>query len=131
MTARLGTGTTYASELDREGSRLFGDRWGGVWARDTLPAVSQTRRGYIVNTDSSTGPGVHFIGVLDDAGRRYFSDPLGSAGRAQRAQLVALQPHPFSDDDPEQRIDERTCGPLAMAAVGVGLRYGPGIFMTI
>eukprot|EP01043_Picozoa_sp_COSAG02_P118077 COSAG02_NODE_54653_length_295_cov_0.510204_1_plen_24_part_10 len=24
MTARLGTDTTYASELDREGSRLFG-----------------------------------------------------------------------------------------------------------
>jgi|EP01046_Picozoa_sp_COSAG06_P007171 hypothetical protein len=131
MTARLGTDTTYASQLDREGSRLFGERWGGVWARDTLPSVSQTRRGYIVNTDSSTGPGVHFIAVLDHAGRRFFSDPLGEAGRAQRVQLAALEPHPFSDDDPEMREDERTCGPLAMAAVGVGLAYGVDKFMTI
>jgi hypothetical protein len=75
---------------------------------------------------------VHFIAVLDDdAGRRYFSDPLGAAGRAQRAQLAALQPHPFSDDDPEMRRDERTCGPLAMAAVGVGLYFGADVFMTI
>ena len=131
MTARLGKDTTYASQLDREGSRLLGERWGGVWARDTLPAVSQSRRGYIVNTDSSTGPGVHFIAVLDDARRRYFSDPLGAAGRAQRAQLAALEPHPFSDDDSEQRMDERTCGPLAMAAVGVGLTYGVDVFMMV
>jgi hypothetical protein len=131
MIARLGTDTTYASELHREGTRLFGDRWGGVWARDTLPAVSQSRRGYIVNTDSSMGPGVHFIAVLDDAGRRFLSDPLGDAGIAQRAQLAALQPHPFSDDDPEQRMDERTCGPLAMAAVGVGLTYGVDVFMMV
>ena len=102
-----------------------------MWARDTLPVVSQSRRGYIVNTDSSTGPGVHFIAVLDDAGRRFFSDPLGAAGRAQRAPLAALQPHPFSEDDPEMRMDERTCGPLAMAAVGVGLHFGAEVFMTI
>ena len=52
-------------------------------ARDTLPEPGHMRA-YVVNTDESTGRGVHWLAALDVNGQRYFNDPLGVAGADQR-----------------------------------------------
>ena len=81
--------------LEREGQQLLGPHWGGVWARDTVPAVTaftNNTTAMIVNIDSSTGPGIHWVAALDVGGNRYYNDPLGSFGKAQRAKLERLQP---------------------------------------
>jgi len=130
VVAELGVDTTYASDIDRMGRRLFGERWGGVHSRSSLPSVGPRLTGYVCNTHD--GAGVHWVGVLDAGdGRRYLSDPLGAVGQHQRAGLAALQPYPWSDDDAEMRPDERTCGPLALAAVAVGLSHGAEAFMDV
>eukprot|EP01047_Picozoa_sp_COSAG01_P057264 COSAG01_NODE_6599_length_3586_cov_264.457126_2_plen_88_part_00 len=60
-------------------SVIFG---GGVFARDTLPAIHSETRAYVVNTDHAprpdgSGKGVHWVACLDMHGNRYFNDPLG------------------------------------------------------
>jgi hypothetical protein len=128
----LGTERTFSSQLERVGKRLFGVQWGGVHARDTLPPVLHTgRRGYIVNTDASTGSGVHWIAVLDDQGERAMSDSLGAVGRGQRQELDKIERPLWSEDDAEQRKSEDTCGPRSLAAVAVGLSHGIVEFLRI
>ena len=107
---------------------MFGPQWGGVHARDTLPTVARTgRRGMIVNTDASTGQGVHWIAVLDEDGTRAMSDPLGAVGVAQRSALDAIEQPVWSEDDTEQDRRESTCGPKSLAAIAVGLAHGRAI----
>eukprot|EP01043_Picozoa_sp_COSAG02_P018344 COSAG02_NODE_856_length_16468_cov_131.787831_3_plen_141_part_00 len=128
----LGTERTFSSQLDRVGRQMYGSRWGGVHARDTLPAVARTgRRGMIVNTDLSTGSGVHWIAVLDEDGQRAMSDPLGKVGREQRRQLNAIEQPVWSEDDPEQHKSEDTCGPRSLAAIAVGLAHGMQEFLRV
>ena len=127
----LGSERTFSSQLERVGGRMFGRHWSGIHARDTLPTVARTgRRGMIVNTDDSTGNGVHWIAVLDD-GERAMSDPLGRVGRNQRRELDAIAQPLWSDDDAEQRMAENTCGPRSLAAVAVGLAFGIDEFLRI
>jgi hypothetical protein len=110
---------------------MFGNQWAGVHARDTLPTVSGGRRGMIVNTDSSDGPGVHWIAVVDVDGTRAMSDPLGSVGRAQREALNQLEQPLWSEDDPEQTKSDSTCGPKSLAAIAVGLSHGLQAFLQV
>lgn len=129
---RLGTERTTSTQLERVGRQMFGPQWGGVHARDTLPAVARTgRRGMIVNTDASTGQGVHWIAVLDEDGTRAMSDPLGAVGVAQRSALDAIEQPVWSEDDAEQDRRESTCGPKSLAAIAVGLAYGLDAFLDV
>ena len=134
--AQLGRRTTFASDLDRVGRARFGQRWGGVYARDTMPPVSQTMRAMVVNTDHAprpdgSGQGVHWLAALDVAGRRMFNDPLGAAGVEQRRALERSHPHPFAEDDAEQRPDQKDCGVRALVALAIGLDCGPEAFMDL
>ena len=49
-------------------------------------------RFFVVNTDESTGRGVHWLAAMDVDGRRYFNDSLGMIGASQRRQLERLHP---------------------------------------
>ena len=88
----LGKRTTYASDIDGVGRQHFGQRWGGVLARDNMPPPGHMRV-FVVNTDESTGRGVHWIAAMDVQGKRYFNDSLGMAGASQRRQLERLHPN--------------------------------------
>jgi hypothetical protein len=132
----LGTGRTFASQLDRAGKKMFGHLFGGIFARDTLPPVLRGgRRGYLVNTDcllgDDCGKGVHWIAVMDSDGERLMSDPLGSVGKQQRRDLNALHRPIWAEDDPEMRVDESTCGPRSLAALAVGLKHGKEAFLSV
>ena len=85
----------------------------------------------VVNTDHGGGQGVHWLAALDVTGRRMFNDPLGVAGRDQRRALERLQPHPFADDDAEQRPDQKDCGVRSLVALAIGIHCGPAAFMDL
>ena len=96
-----------------------------------LPPVSTETRAYVVNTDQSSGPGVHFIAVLDVGGKRYFNDSLGYYGKKQRAELVRLQPYEFADDDAEQMPSEKDCAARSLVALAIGLHCGLPCFLNL
>jgi hypothetical protein len=72
----LGRRTTYASDIDKVGRQHFGPHWGGVLARDNMTPPGHMRA-FVVNTDESTGRGVHWLAALDVNEQRHFNDPLG------------------------------------------------------
>ena len=127
----LGKRTTYASDLNRVGRQHFGQRWGGVLARDTLPAPGHMRV-FVVNTDESTGRGVHWIAAFDVDEKRHFNDPLGHVGAKQRLELEALHPHAvWADLDAEQEKHEKDCGVRALVALDIGLRCGLDEYLAL
>ena len=127
----LGKRTTYSSDIDRIGRQHFGPRWGGVLARDTLPPPGHMRA-YVVNTDASTGRGVHWIAALDVNGQRHFNDPLGMAGAFQRRDLERLHPNAtWADLDAEQETWEKDCGVRSLVALDIGLHCGIDAFLAL
>ena len=68
----LGRRTTYASDIDRVGQQQIGARWGGVLARDTMPAPGDMSY-YIVNTDVDASP--EQVGVLAVNGETLIPEP--------------------------------------------------------
>ena len=85
----------------------------------------------IVNIDSSTGPGIHWVAALDVGGNRYYNDPLGSFGKAQRAKLERLQPYEYAEDDPEQIPEQTDCGVRALVALMIGVHCGVECFLAL
>ena len=127
----LGKRTTYASNIDKVGRQHFGARWGGVVARDTMPAPGHMRF-FVVNTDASTGRGVHWLAAMDVDGQRHFNDPLGMIGAKQRRELEELHPDAvWADLDAEQRREEKDCGVRALVALEIGLRCGLDKYLAL
>ena len=56
-----------------------GEAFGGVFASDTFLSCKRVRRKiYIVNTDTSDGPGKHWVAIfITSRGRIEYFDPLG------------------------------------------------------
>jgi hypothetical protein len=136
FSARIGSSTTNSGQIDALGQELFGHFWGGVFARDTLPAIHSETRAYVVNTDHAprpdgSGKGIHWIACLDMHGNRYLNDPLGHYGRKQRRELEKLQPHQFSEDDPEQMPHQKDCGVRALVALVIGVHCGIQCFLEL
>ena len=85
----------------------------------------------IVNIDSSTGPGIHWVAALDVGGNIYYNDPLGHHGKAQRAKLERLQPYEFAEDDPGQTPEQKDCGVRAFIALVIGVQCGVECFLAL
>ena len=85
----------------------------------------------IVNIDSSLGSGIHWVAALDIGGQRYYNDPLGHHGKAQRAELERLQPYEFAEDDPEQTPEQKDCGVRALVALIIGVQCGVECFLAL
>ena len=89
-------------------------------------------RAYVVNTDESTGRGVHWLAAMDVNGQRYFNDPLGMAGASQRRDLERLHPNAsFADLDAEQETWEKDCGVRSLVALEIGVHCGLNAFLDL
>ena len=87
--------TTNNIELDNLGKKLFGQKWGGVYAADTVP---NRVTGYsIVNLGTMASGGTHWVSQTKNG---YFYDSLEENGKL---------------DDIEQSLMEKNCGQRAMA----------------
>ena len=60
----------------------------------------------IVNIDSSTGPGIHWVAALDIGGNRYYNDPLGHHGRSRELYTISSVQGGI-DTVPKYRLEEK------------------------
>jgi hypothetical protein len=115
---QLGTQVTDNIQLDRVAYKLLGTRFKGTYSVDTVPIKKSGM--FIVNTDLSTGPGVHWVAVVSTAKNIFVFDSFGRKTKNLLKPLVKnakiYQKKVIdSDYDVDQKISSFTCGPLSIA----------------
>lgn len=120
LIAEVGRDAMYDDTINAIGKREFGRRWGGTYASDALPAL-KANRFYIVNTDVSAGPGVHWIGLYVSPAKvshlyDSFARPAKNVSRRTvggvAGQGLALEE---ANGVGDQRGDSGVCGQLTLA----------------
>lgn len=116
--------TTSNVELDGLGNSEFGALWGGVHARDQ---VLNSELFNIVNTDVSTGPGQHWVGLAPAERKGYMVeyDSYARPNILQRPRVI------MTEDDVEQTIDENNCGQRCLAFLAIVRDHGVEAAMFI
>jgi hypothetical protein len=131
---KLGRSTTYSSEIEKVGSQLLGSNWGGVHAADTLPPVSENFQCYVCNVATTTdgSGGIHWLACVDQGGKRYFNDPLGTAGKAQATTLRRLHSGAqWAEMDAEQKKSQKDCGVRALVTLKIAQDCGLQCYLDL
>lgn len=67
----------YSHEIDQIAKKCLGSSFIGVYPLDMLPSYLSDNTGFIVNTQSHTLPGEHWLAVFKRYGKIYAYDPIG------------------------------------------------------
>jgi hypothetical protein len=129
MKTILGNDTTFSTDLQKVGDKLFGSKFKGVFASDKLPKLDSLKKYAIINLDNSSKPGSHWIGIAYDNN----DDTLmvyDSFGRKSQKIIPSLRQTYSSiikdtDYDSEQRIRQNDCGQRALSWLYVYDKLGP------
>lgn len=66
--------TYYADQIDPIGKKLFGDKWMGVYAQNTVPIKIKPNSYLITNLDFNSSPGSHWVALYKNHGTVYVYD---------------------------------------------------------
>lgn len=112
-----GSGTTYASVLEKIGYKFLGIHFKGVFASDKIPLLNSLQKYAIVNLDKSSQSGSHWIGVAFEDNKIYVFDSFGRKS-------IKIIPSLFksysaksiidTDHDAEQNDTQENCGALSL-----------------
>jgi hypothetical protein len=124
-----GDGTTYLTELNGIGKKLFGVKFKGVFPSDKIPKLNDLSPYAILNLDTSKQPGSHWVAIaksphknetlLYDSFARKGSKIIKSLSYSGNGRIIN------SDlKDAEQRVEETNCGARCLAYLVVVEKYG-------
>lgn len=111
----IGDSTTFQSQLDDLGHKLFGNRYKGSHSSDQIPHLKNKECG-IINLDPHYLPGSHWVAVYKENGKLCVYDSFGR--QTKKILPDALEgngPVRDSKHDAEQKISESNCGARALA----------------
>ena len=127
FTKQLGSKATYDTDLLRIGKKEFGSKFQGVYAVDDQFLVKNNKF-YIINTDTKSGPGEHWVAVYLTAKNLYFYDSFSRSAKKITPLLVKRfqHRHIISSDqkDQEQRGLSEVCGVLCLSWIKVAIDLG-------
>jgi len=75
LISSLGRKALDNTTINKIGRKQLAGAWGGCWAQDEVKL--KPHHYYIVNTDTSSGPGTHWIAVYTSANTAYVYDSYG------------------------------------------------------
>lgn len=127
MEKLVGRSTTYLTELNKSGKKLFGPKFIGVFASDTIPKHIPKGACLIVNLDNSKGSGEHWLSVCkhpkknellvyDSFGRNLHHIIPTIFERKERIKTT--------EKDREQKQNQNNCGARCLAFIAIFLKYG-------
>ena len=117
-----GDRVTYLSELENAGKKIFGDKFKGVYAADTIPTLDERQPYIIANLDNSDESGSHWVSIVHAGkGKCIFYD---SFGRRSTKILKGLGKYTSckivdTENDKEQHPLEFNCGARCIAFICV------------
>ena len=121
----MGNGETHGGDLQKMGKKLFGPKFKGVYASNTIPKIKVGQYA-IVNLDTTRGPGTHWMALAksdkgvcayDSFGRSVYN-VLPSLQQSGNGQIIE------PEKDAEQDVDEENCGQRCLAFLVIFDLYG-------
>ena len=125
---KLGINSTYSSQLTEHGIKMFGDKYQGTFASDTLPTLTKKRPYCIGNLDKKNEGGSHWVALAKCGKDTLFYDSFGRQAKS----IIALEMNILNtEDDAEQGIFEENCGQRCLAWLYVFDKLGKKEALTI
>lgn len=119
----LGDQTTYLSQLEKVGRKLFGIKFKGVFTSDKIPKLNDLSPYCILNLDKSYEGGSHWIALVKLPGKKgaLIYDSFGRDYKKIIPDLMLAGNGRIinTDDDSEQQIEETNCGQRCLAFIMV------------
>ena len=112
-------------QIDKECSKRFGTRYRGCYAQDERFPI--TNGFYLINTDTQSGPGIHWCSIVITPKRCYIYDSfcrnpnnlLKHLTKRMKSRQVIYDIH-----DKEQKDEEVVCGHNCLAFLRVAKELG-------
>lgn len=128
--------TTYLSQLEKVGKKLFSVQFKGVYPSDKIPKLNDLAPYCILNLDKSKEPGSHWVALCKVKDRKNECLFYDSFGRNYTEIIKNLK---FSgngrikntENDAEQKILEQNCGQRCLAWLKMCHDYGPEVALMI
>ena len=141
MTSMLGYTNTSGRQLNTVGKTLFGAQWLGVYPVDKLPKTihssSTSNRYMIINTDISSGPGIHWVAVIVNKKTLIVWDSYARPSKRIIPKFLKNVAHRYKTMDAQ--LDKKTnqhkrsqiCGQLSLAWMQYAKKNGIAKAMQI
>ena len=126
MYKKVGKKTTYLKKLHTTAKQLFGKRFLGIFASNTIPTNIKKGELCIVNLDKSWESGSHWVGLgrAKDDGFLYLYDSFGRDIYNILPELKTHKKVKSTEQDAEQHEDETDCGARSLAFLSVLQKKG-------
>lgn len=128
---QLGSGATYTSQLTKYCKKLFGSKYKGTYSSDKLPTLTSKHPYAIVNVDTSSQPGSHWVGCCYTPRGMLIYDSFGRKTRHLMKNIYKKYTTIDTDYDPEQRDSEKNCGSRCISWLIMCDKYGTDIAKLI
>jgi hypothetical protein len=124
-----GDGTTYLTELNGIGKKLFGVKFKGVFPSDKIPKLNDLSPYAILNLDTSKQPGSHWIAIAKypDKNKTLLYDSFARKGsKIIKSLSYSGNGRIINSDlkDREQDVMETNCGARCLSYLVVVEKYG-------
>ena len=124
-----GDKSTYLSELNQIGRKIFGVKFKGVFPSDKIPKLNDLAPYAILNLDTSTEPGSHWVSIAKrpEKNETLLYDSFARKGSKIIPKLLYSGNGRIYDSDTkdaEQNIEEENCGARCLAYLVVVEKYG-------
>lgn len=123
----VGKGSTYLSELTTAGKELFGHKYLGTYPSDKIPQMNDGDM-LIANLDNSTGPGSHWIAIVQHKNKKLIYD---SFGRKTSEIMPNINSSLDTEHDAEQNVMEENCGARSLTALAVYKNWGKKAYLQL
>ena len=116
----LGKTTTYSTDLLNMGKRVLGNKFKGVFASDKIPQLTDSQPYAILNLDTSTQTGSHWLSIAKIPNQRKIIMHDTFARKTKKIIPALLNSNNgkivHADlSDKEQTVSEENCGAQALA----------------
>lgn len=130
----IGDKTTYLTELEGAGKKLFGAKFKGVFPSDKIPKLNDLSKYCILNLDTSKEKGSHWIALARNSDEE--SIVYDSFGRDYKRIIPNLNYSgngriKNTEKDAEQKILQTDCGARCLAFLMVFDKHGQDMALKI
>lgn len=125
---KMGKSTTYDYQLTKNGRKLFGRAFIGVFAADQFPKNIKNGQCFIINLDTSSEPGSHWLAICKEKTHNILWAYDSFARNIHKILPSIDKSHNIiksTEKDVEQKNEETNCGQRSLAFIDVFLKMGP------